>query len=374
MRPVKLAFPSAIFGILLAPPAASAAEISSHLTDEGNAVIEISGEIVTGDARRFKAEAAKYDGAVVVLESEGGKTLEAIEIGEALRLKGFSTLVFNGDQCVSSCGLIWLAGTPRGLSRSARVGFHAAYVDEGGRSVESGVGNAIVGRYFTLLNLPLTAIVFATAASPDTVNWLTAGNSDELGVSAQVVDDIDYGNSSPIMASAQADGEAEIIATKDFSWSNGAWTVLSDTRRTGCFALLEFDSEGGVSNNSALEISKDRHRPYAVFSLRNDKFRSIVDGRDYQLAITFRTGTRIDSGWGEKSFSGIEYDSGQHGLVTSLEWEPLRADIRAEDSVTFTLGAKVVDSYPLKGSAEAIDQLDKCLRVNLPAGLPDPFG
>ena len=373
MRIIEFAVLPAILLASLTASAASGAEISSHLTDEGNAVIEITGEITTGDAKRFKAEAAKYDAAVVVLESEGGKTMEALEIGETLHLKGYSTLVFNGTECASSCGLIWLAGSPRGLSRSARIGFHAAYTDEGGRSVESGVGNAIVGRYFTLLDLPLTAVVFATAASPDSINWLNADNATEIGIAAKIVDDLVYEDGSPTGSSASEDDGPEIIATRDFAWHGGVWTVLSATDRAGCFAVLKFDSEGGVSNNSALSISKDRNASYATFSLRNDKFRSIVDGRDYRLAITFDTAGRTDSGWGEKTFTGIAYESGQHGLVTSLDWDDLRADIRSEEHVTFTMGSKFVDSYPLKGSVAALDQLDLCLRSNLPSNLADPF-
>lgn len=129
---------------------ALAANIEVDDLDNGTSVITIIGDIESGDSAKFRNIAASLDKAIVVLESDGGATLEAIEIGEAIRLKGFSTLVLNDTVCASACGLIWLAGTPRTLSATAKIGFHASYTGETGRRMESGVGNALVGRYFAM--------------------------------------------------------------------------------------------------------------------------------------------------------------------------------------------------------------------------------
>ena len=84
--------------------------------------------------------------------------------------------------CTSACALIWLAGTPRYLGPEAHLGFHASYYDAGGRLVETGVGNAMVGHYLAQLDLPEDAAVFATIASPYEINWLNAANSGEAGI------------------------------------------------------------------------------------------------------------------------------------------------------------------------------------------------
>src|SRR5205823_7956897 len=147
------------------------------------------------DGAKFRSEASKYEQADVLLESDGGALIDALEIGEAIRLKGYGTAVLNGSDCNSSCALIWLAGTPRKLSKSGRVGFHAAYTDISGSSQESGVANAMVGRYLTLLNLPEKAVIFATSAPPSKLTWLTAANYADSGIEVKVIGDINWAQS-----------------------------------------------------------------------------------------------------------------------------------------------------------------------------------
>ena len=141
------------FSALAAISPARSADISALRLDRGTALI-ITGEIKPGDGAKFRSEASKYIDGYVFLESEGGSLADAIDIGETIRLKGYATAVINGSSCNSACALIWLAGTPRALSRSGKLGFHAAYSDRSGTAQESGVANAMVGRYLTLLNLP----------------------------------------------------------------------------------------------------------------------------------------------------------------------------------------------------------------------------
>src|SRR5436190_7476545 len=93
---------------------AKSAEITTLPDKDGPDLIFVMGDIQSGDAKKFRSEAAKSENAVVLLESDGGLVTEAIQIGEVIRLKGYATGVINGSVCNSSCGLIWLAGTPRG--------------------------------------------------------------------------------------------------------------------------------------------------------------------------------------------------------------------------------------------------------------------
>lgn len=211
--------------------AANAANISTEDLGDDLSLIVVTGEITSGDSEIFRREAAKASQAIVALESPGGATLEAIEIGEIIRIRGFSTLVLNDSQCVSACALIWLAGTPRTLARSGSVGFHATYTDQKGQRLESGVGNALVGRYFAILNLPQRAIIFATSANPAEMNWLNASNTSDIGIEVTLIDDLidgedveDANNSLP--SPTQSDGADQPDTTL---WSQaGYWNIITD--------------------------------------------------------------------------------------------------------------------------------------------------
>jgi hypothetical protein len=163
-----------------AAPASAAVE---HATlDRGGEAIVISGDILDGDDTRFGELSRRYPRAVVYLESAGGSLQPAIEIGKLLHARHHATAVLDGSTCTSACALIWIAGAPRYLGPEAHLGFHASYYDEGGRLVETGVGNAIVGHYLAQLDLSEDAAVFATIASPYEINWLNAANSGEADI------------------------------------------------------------------------------------------------------------------------------------------------------------------------------------------------
>lgn len=161
---------------------AQAAQISLHEGDDGLDVIFIEGEIRSGDEGHFRRLALSSDNAVIILAGPGGALVPALEIGKAIQVKGFATYVPDETQCTSACALIWVAGSPRYMASTANVGFHASYLDNNGQPQETGLGNAIVGRYLTLLNLPEKAVIFATAASPDQFMWLTSANAVDVGI------------------------------------------------------------------------------------------------------------------------------------------------------------------------------------------------
>lgn len=139
--------------------------------------IYVIGEIQLGDENRFRALAERYPSAVVYLESPGGAVIAAVEIGKLVRERNYATAVLADGTCTSSCALVWLAGTRRYLAPGAQLGFHASHMDDGGRLVETGVGNAIVGYYLAQLGMSEKTVVFATIASPYEFNWLTAESS-----------------------------------------------------------------------------------------------------------------------------------------------------------------------------------------------------
>ena len=153
----------------------------------GISLVGIDGVIEAGDDRKFSNKVFELDKAVVVLNSPGGSALAGIEIGKAIRLKGFATIVPEKALCASACALMWLGGMPRLITDTGNLGFHATYIERGGKQFESGVGNALVGRYLTLLNLPERAVIFVTNAPPTGMNWLTRANYTQSAIEASFV-------------------------------------------------------------------------------------------------------------------------------------------------------------------------------------------
>lgn len=166
------------------PVVAAAADISSEQIAGGPVVIRLKGEIQKGDDEQFRRMSLRHPAAVVHLDSAGGALIPALEIGRIVRIAGYSTLVLPNTSCTSACALIWLAGKKRILD--GRVGFHAAYRDNEGRLQESGAANALIGNYMTQLGLPAKAILFATAAPPDKILWLTAETRGNAGIDFEV--------------------------------------------------------------------------------------------------------------------------------------------------------------------------------------------
>ena len=122
-----------------------------------------------GDEKRFADAAIRATDATVALSSPGGNMLAGIEIGQAIRLKGFSTLVPEGFQCASACALAWLGGTTRFMGQGATVGFHAIFTTENGQNAVSSAGNAMVGAYLSQLGLSMQAISYITEKQPNDI-------------------------------------------------------------------------------------------------------------------------------------------------------------------------------------------------------------
>lgn len=163
------------------------ATIESKRFDDGMVLIFISGEMMLGDEKTFANEALPHDNAVVVFKSNGGNLKAGIEIGKAIRLKGFSTFVADGESCASACALAWLGGRARAMSATARVGFHAAHIQTGEQKVATSVGNALVGAYVAQLGLPERAVIYVTSAAPDEIKWLTFADAQAIGIDVKQV-------------------------------------------------------------------------------------------------------------------------------------------------------------------------------------------
>jgi hypothetical protein len=147
-------------------------------------IVWIDGDIVQGDYEKFANFVSKRKRVMVTLNSNGGLISEGLNIGLLIRQKAMGTAVFK--DCVSVCGLMWLAGTFRSVSTEARIGFHAAYRLENGKPVEDGSANALVGGYLMRLSFNWAAIEYLTSAPSETVEWLNSANAKKYGIVVSV--------------------------------------------------------------------------------------------------------------------------------------------------------------------------------------------
>lgn len=257
---------------------AQAAEIDHVSLDDQIELIVIQGDIMPGDEETFRNLSVRYDNAIVALASDGGALVPALQIGQMIRLKGFRTAVIDQYECTSACALIWVAGATRFLSPTGRVGFHASYVDVEGINVETGVGNALVGRYLTLLDLPERAIIFATYAPPDHVLWLNSQNMGEAGIEFEIFGVTDENQS------LTASNPSVTVLTRRFEESPrtvssvSGWQEIdaSDTtiRYLDLDSIFEIGGHRAVwalidhSNDSSVEYDSIRYLSYYNCSVR----------------------------------------------------------------------------------------------------------
>jgi hypothetical protein len=164
------------------PPAIGrAAEIEALTSSpQGTLLISIVGDLESGDEKKFINVALPASDAIVVFHSNGGDLQAGIEIGKAIRLKGFTTLVPSGVKCASACALAWLGGRVRAMSADAKIGFHAASFKGSGQVTSA--GNALIGAYVNQLGLPTRAVLYITEVPPDEIRWMTISEAQEQGI------------------------------------------------------------------------------------------------------------------------------------------------------------------------------------------------
>jgi hypothetical protein len=175
-----------LWGVLLSLWGTSglAANISVAPLDDNPAhgIVILAGDLLPGDDIVFRTHVGRLTKAVVAFNSDGGSVLAGIAIGKTIRLKSFATVVLDGQRCASACAFAWLGGSPRFMGSGSFIGFHAAYVERGGRATETGVGNALVGSYLTQIGLSESAVVYITKAAPTEMTWLNFSDAERIGI------------------------------------------------------------------------------------------------------------------------------------------------------------------------------------------------
>ena len=86
------------------------AEIITRSID-GNNVVFMNGAIEKGDMQRLVSLPIDWERTIVLLNSDGGSTGDAIVISAFLVTKKIVTLVLPDHRCMSECALIWLSNS-----------------------------------------------------------------------------------------------------------------------------------------------------------------------------------------------------------------------------------------------------------------------
>jgi hypothetical protein len=164
---------------------ASAVELNyahKYLNDKWYTYVYISGELLADDEDKFEAfvNGLASKDVTVILEGPGGRISAGILIGLNIENRHWDTSVLSGKQCVSACGLIWLAGDTRYASRTANIGFHAVSHAKG-QEVSSG-GNAVVGAYLRDLKFDYGTIHYLTSTPPDGMEYLTSAKAQQYKI------------------------------------------------------------------------------------------------------------------------------------------------------------------------------------------------
>jgi hypothetical protein len=178
-------------GAVVSATRGSAATIDIQTTDiDGEPVsfIIVEGQLEAGDEIRFADLAIRLPAGAVLFSSPGGDLHAGIEIGKAIRLKGFATMAVEPYGCASACALAWLGGMTRFMGADYAIGFHAVYLaDDPGRLADS-VGNALVGAYLNQLGMTPQAIAYMTEVQPQGMRWMSFEDAQAVGIAVLPLD------------------------------------------------------------------------------------------------------------------------------------------------------------------------------------------
>lgn len=174
-------------GFGFAWPACAATIVAAPVGPKETGAIVVSGTLQPGDDEIFAKRLMQFPKGIVVLQGDGGDLQAGINIGTAIRLKNYVTLVPPDSHCASACAIAWLGGAPRLMEDGSQVGFHAAYTLKNGQTTEAGAPNALLGSYLGKIGLPDRAVVYITAAPPEGMTWLSAAEAEKMGIDIKTI-------------------------------------------------------------------------------------------------------------------------------------------------------------------------------------------
>lgn len=227
-------------------------KVETAIPGFGSAVF-INGTITPEDSENFKLRTNQLSGKVsVYLNSTGGNLVAALEIGETIRLKGWSTYVVS--ECYSGCALIWLAGVRRVMYTDAKIGFHAASIN----GEEKGVGNALLGTYLARLGFGYGVAALVTQSDPNNITILTPEIAKQAGIELDLLQRQDQ----PVISPSP---KVAVIYVPRKDWdsfipSSGRYIhryLYAGTDGTLKLMAVDHDKDGGTAGNSVCIFKVD---------------------------------------------------------------------------------------------------------------------
>ncbi|MTD40586.1 hypothetical protein GIX45_18545 [Erwinia sp. CPCC 100877] len=166
-----------IFPLVVSSPPAFAARLESGVTKNNVPYVKMTGEIVHGDARRFRYILNQWAGKnvpiqVLDLNSPGGNVYEAYLMLQSVLTYKVSTIVLSGRQCVSACVLIFASGKERFASPQSIIGVHRVNIGGVDSALARSVSVKIMDLY-SYLGIPDNIQLHMIKTPPSDVYYLS---------------------------------------------------------------------------------------------------------------------------------------------------------------------------------------------------------
>ncbi len=98
--------------------------VAESVEIDGVTGLRLRGAIAEGDGARIVEQFRQTRPGIVQLDSPGGSVRDALDIGRTLRDIGAATQLADRAVCLSACPYIFVGGTERRTSETARLGVH----------------------------------------------------------------------------------------------------------------------------------------------------------------------------------------------------------------------------------------------------------
>lgn len=180
--------------------------------------IALDGDIGEGAAEAYLAALRRRSGAdTLIVNSDGGRVWEALQIARYVHLGKLHTLIPSGRACYSACAYIFLAGTTRTIEAGGRLGVHQIY----GNSDPSETQVTLAYVFDALRDFGVADGVISTMlrTAPGDMHEFTADEIVEFGLTTRA-----------------ANSAAAAVATIDAANTEGGQSLLleaSDDGKTG---------------------------------------------------------------------------------------------------------------------------------------------
>lgn len=255
----------AIFMAFAVPQLTSAAEISSTISKQGNAILILNGEIVPGDADQVtrlikSANDTKRVVTGIRLNSPGGNLLEGAKLADIIRYGKIATVVTNHSTCASACFVVFAAGNEKYANYTAQIGVHGASDQSGKETVESGAATVSMARICKDLGVPSNIIGKMVVTPPSQMVWLAPNDLRSMGTSML---------GKPSQTAPQASTDTQLPAQiapdtqakkEELSWKNlvaGAVKISSEQNRGSPNVLRSCQPEMKICNMGIYFKGKD---------------------------------------------------------------------------------------------------------------------